>query len=144
MYHQQSFQKMTYFTAKVLPMKTLPPVGRNLYRALGTDNATNGTDATANAVHSKERDLQRIQQQQQRIQKPNRFTSTYNEMQLTCPDPIENYAKCVVAAQQQVKDGDGMSSGSTHNACATEFRAVKECFRAIRRRQQQHSSKTII
>jgi hypothetical protein len=66
-------------------------------------------------------------------QKPNRFTRIYNEMQVTCPEQIELYAKCVVAAQQTTKDEGG---ASPHNACAEEFRALKECFRMVRKRQQ--------
>jgi hypothetical protein len=67
-------------------------------------------------------------------QKPNRFTRIYNEMQVTCPEQIEIYAKCVVASQQATKDGDG---ASPHNACAEEFRALKDCYRMVRKRQQQ-------
>jgi hypothetical protein len=72
-------------------------------------------------------------------QRPNRFTSIYTEMQQTCRDEIETYAKCVILAQQQEKTMDDKNSGTTYHMCAAEFAPVKECFRAVRRqlRQQQ-------
>jgi hypothetical protein len=101
-------------------------------RVYGTDTTTTtlSTDTLHDVnVRSKE-------------QRPNRFTSIYNQMQGTCPEPIELYAQCVIAAQQQPKEetattgststNNCKSGGSTYQTCATEFAAVKECFRTVR------------
>ena len=74
-----------------------------------------------------------------RKQRPNRFTSIYSEMQQTCRDEIEAYAKCVMMAQQQQQKQEGennnTNAGTTYQMCAAEFAPVKECFRTVRRRQ---------
>jgi hypothetical protein len=68
------------------------------------------------------------------IQRPNRFTSIYSEMQRTCQDEIEAYAKCVMMAQQQQgrETMDKNVGTTTYHVCAAEFAPVKECFRTVR------------
>lgn len=75
------------------------------------------------------------------IQRPNRFTSIYSEMQRTCRVEIEAYAKCVMMAQQQQgrETNDKNVGTTTYHVCAAEFAPVKECFRTVRRQlKRQH------
>lgn len=51
-------------------------------------------------------------------------------MQQTCPDAIRSYAACVMAANESDEE---LKQGS----CATEFEAVKDCFRTVRRLKWQ-------
>jgi hypothetical protein len=47
-----------------------------------------------------------------------------------CPDAIHAYAACVLKKNED----EGVL---LKDACATEFAAVKECFRAVRRAHRQ-------
>lgn len=71
---------------------------------------------------------------------PNQLTRHIGQMKQVCPDVMQQYATCVLQAQEEQDDeGDGTSSGARtlHRACEAEFQAVKECFRQVRRQQQQ-------
>jgi hypothetical protein len=66
-------------------------------------------------------------------QRPNQFTSIYNQMQIQCPLELKDYANCVINIHNH--PDEILEKGS----CEDEFRAVKECFRSVRSllRQQQ-------
>ncbi len=56
---------------------------------------------------------------------PNRLTVAFNKMKEFCPDAIRLYATCV---------SNNHAAGSLEkDACASEFTAVKDCFRRSRR-----------
>ncbi len=56
---------------------------------------------------------------------PNRLTSAFNKMKEECPDAIRLYATCVTNHHKL---------GSLEkDCCADEFKAVKDCFRSIRK-----------
>eukprot|EP01083_Nonionella_stella_P106666 308071_1 len=59
------------------------------------------------------------------IIQPNRMTAAFNEMKNVCPDAIRLYATCV---------SDHHIIGNLEKgSCANEFKAVKDCFRGVRR-----------
>jgi hypothetical protein len=68
-----------------------------------------------------------------RNQRPNRFTTVYNQMQQQCPDQIRAYATCVMDIHNGNHDTEMLEKGS----CQAEFSAVKECFRSIRLQQRE-------
>lgn len=58
---------------------------------------------------------------------PNSFTQYMTKMKQVCPEAMQQYAACVVQAQEA-------AAGTTmHSACQDEFDQVKECFRTVRR-----------
>ena len=131
--------------AGTITLTTAPFIGITIASFLHRSFGTNGTTASNNDKDSLLTNEPRLTSLSGK-QSPNRFTSIYSEMQRTCRDEIETYAKCVMMAQQQQQRGATTStmdhhanSGTTYHMCAAEFAPVKECFRTVRRqlRQQQ-------
>ena len=56
---------------------------------------------------------------------PNRMTSAFNKMKETCPDAIRLYATCVTNHHKL--------GSLERDCCANEFKAVKDCFRSVRK-----------
>jgi hypothetical protein len=85
----------------------------------------------ATACGSNDNKATTLKRQQQ--QRPNQFTSIYNQMQIQCPLELRDYANCVINIHNH--PDEILEKGS----CEDEFRAVKECFRSVRSslRQQQ-------
>ena len=122
---------------------TTAPFDSFQYRSFGTitNNNINKSENAANSNNMNTITSSKSEKEMttSRKQRPNRFTSIYSEMQQTCRDEIEAYAKCVMMAQQQQQKQEGennnTNAGTTYQMCAAEFAPVKECFRTVRRRQ---------
>jgi hypothetical protein len=104
-----------------------------------SENSHNGTNQVNHTSHESSKLAYGLG-----LQRPNRFTSIYSQMQQTCREEIETYARCVMLAQQQepkvTTDNhhrSNMNTGTTYHVCAAEFAPVKECFRSVRRQLQQ-------
>lgn len=123
---------------------TTTPFDSFQYRSFGTitNNNINKSENAANSNNMNTITSSKSEKEMttSRKQRPNRFTSIYSEMQQTCRDEIEAYAKCVMMAQQQQHqkqegENNNTNAGTTYQMCAAEFAPVKECFRTVRRRQ---------
>lgn len=86
-----------------------------------------------------------------RPQRPNRLTVAYQQMQRHCPDAIQAYAHCIQRHQQsaphnnssKTSGGDvGVGEGLllTKGSCESEFATVKNCFRHVRRQNQNQKT----
>ena len=112
------------------------------YRCFGTnDTSSNDNESSSNPTDIQSSNVHRPTMRG--MQRPNRFTSIYSEMQQTCRDEIEAYAKCVMMAQQQQQqETTDKNIGTTYQMCAAEFAPVKDCFRTVRRQLRLGQERT--